>query len=396
MGANGTRRRRWPRRLLWGIVAFLFVFHVGGGWYFSNVLYDRALSGEQRRASTDFDPDLTVQAVADGTIVLRPDETAPGALDTPGFFGLRWEGGRGTLGDVLTQDGDDVARTFEVLTGEPPVAGDPAQLDPRVYDEPADAGVDARDVVVPGELGEFPAWFVAADGPTWAILVHGNSMSRSDMTRWLPAFAEAGIPTLTVTYRNDEGAPEDPSGLLRYGRTEWEDLEAAVRYAIDQGSDGVTLFGVSMGGGIAEAFLANSDLAGEVRAVALDAPMLNFSQTVDDNAAREPLVGPITVPPTLTWSAKTIADLRFDVGWSELDYLDDPGLADVPTLILHGDVDLTVPVATSRDAASRYPDTVTLVECPGADHIECWNLDPEGYEAMVVAFLAQPAPASQG
>jgi hypothetical protein len=121
--------------------------------------------------------------------------------------------------------------------------------------------------------------------------------------------------------------------------------------------------------------------------------MLDFSTTVDDNASREPLVGPITVPPTLTWVAKRIADLRYDVGWDGLDYLDDGGLGDVPTLIVHGDADTTVPIGTSRTAASRYPATVTLVECPGADHIECWNLDPEGTGALVASFLADPPPA---
>jgi pimeloyl-ACP methyl ester carboxylesterase len=373
--------------VLWGIVAFLLVFHIGGGWYFSNVIHDRALSGEERRASLAFDPNLTVQAVDADTVTLRPDATAPVALDTPGLFGLAWEGGRGTVGEVVVTEGDDVTRRVEVLSGDPPEQGDAAQLDPRVFASPAEAGVDAEDVTVEGDLGAFPAWYVPADGPTWAILLHGNSMSRLDVVRWLPAFETAGIPTLTITYRNDAGAPEDPSGLLRYGRTEWEDLEAAVRYALDEGSDGVTLFGTSMGGGIVEAFFDRSDLAEQVRAVALDAPMLNFSQTVDDNAAREPLIGPIDVPPTLTWTAKWIADLRFDVGWSELDYLDGRGLGAVPTLILHGDEDLTVPIGTSRQAAEAFPDTVTLVECPGADHIECWNLDPPGYEARVTAFL---------
>lgn len=389
-GTAPARRRRWPRRLLYGIVAFLLIFHLGGGWYFSNVIHDRALSGEQRRASLDLDPNLTVQAVTEGAVVLRADDTAPTALDTPGLFGLRWEGGRGTVGEVLSAEGGDVARAFTLLSGEPPSTGDGAELDPRIFDSPADAGLTALDVLVPGDLGELPAWEVAADGPTWTILVHGNSMSRLDVVRWLPAFQEAGVPTLTTTYRNDTGAPEDPSGLLRYGRTEWEDLEAAVRYALDRGSEGVTLLGTSMGGGIVESFLQRSELAGEVRAVVLDAPMLNFSRTVDDNAAREPLVGPIDVPPTLTWVAKTIAELRFDVGWSELNYLEDPaGLGAVPTLILHGDEDLTVPIATSREAAETYPETVTLVKCPGADHIECWNLDPEGMARRVTEFLAQ-------
>ena len=152
-----------------------------------------------------------------------------------------------------------------------------------------------------------------------------------------------------------------------------------------------------MGGGVAAAFMARSDLAGEVRALVLDAPMLDFDATVDDNAAREPLVGPIDVPPSLTWTAQLIADARYDVGWSELDYLAEPqALGIVPVLIVHGTADLTVPIATSRDAAERYPGTVTLQACEGADHLECWNRDPAGTAALVTGFLADQAPASQG
>ena len=40
--------------------------------------------------------------------------------------------------------------------------------------------------------------------------------------RIIPADADT-----IFTYRNDPGAPEDPSGQLHYGATEWRDVEAA-------------------------------------------------------------------------------------------------------------------------------------------------------------------------
>jgi pimeloyl-ACP methyl ester carboxylesterase len=228
---------------------------------------------------------------------------------------------------------------------------------------------------------------VEGDRDTWIVVVHGNSMSRLDNVRWLPSLRTAGFPTLTITYRNDAGAPPDPSGLLRYGLTEWADLEAAVRYALDAGADRVVLFGDSMGGGVISAFLQRSELTPYVEALVLDAPMLDFGATVDDNAAREPLVGPIDVPPTLTTTAKWLASMRYDVDWDGLDYLTDTAIFDVPTLVLHGVDDRTIPISTSRALAAAEPGTVTLVECPGADHIECWNVDPVAAEGRVVAFL---------
>ncbi len=370
----------------------LAVFYLGGGWYFSNVIRDRALSGAERRASLAFSPDLTVQAVTGDAVVLRPIGDGPTGLTLDGTFGLRWEGGYGQVGRITSQNSGDVSRSFSLLEGDPPATGAEAQLDPRAYPDPSAAGVDAPNVVINGPLGDYPAWYVLPNRPvrpTWVVVVHGNSMSRLDNLRMLPTLRNAGYPTLSVTYRNDAGAPEDPSGLLRYGLTEWEDLQAGVRYALDHGSDGVVLYGDSMGGGVIAAFLQRSALASQVRGLVLDAPMLNFSATVDDNASREPLVGPITVPSSLTAVAKWIAARRFDVDWNALDYLATPQIFDVPTLVFHGTDDTTVPIATSEELAQLKPTTVTLVTCPGANHIECWNLDPGAYERRMLGFLDQ-------
>jgi hypothetical protein len=212
-------------------------------------------------------------------------------------------------------------------------------------------------------------------------------MSWIDNVRVLPALRNAGYPTLTITYRNDAGVPEDPSGLLRYGLTEWKDLEAGVEYAIDQGSAGVVLMGLSMGGGVIAAFLERSDLASEVRALVLDAPMLDFSQTIDDNASRErlPLIG-TPLPPGLTATAKLIARLRWGIKWRDLDYLEDPSIFSMPILVFHGIRYETVPIATSDELQRLVPGT-QLVRCPGAGHIECWNLDPQAYESKMISFL---------
>jgi hypothetical protein len=392
---------RWPRvltRIVVVLALLIAVFYAGGGWFFSNVLDERALDGASRRASTEPAYDLEVARVGDGTIDLLAQGDPPDALAKDGLFGLRWAGGYGQVGAVravgtpVPDGASGVQREFTLLDGEMPEPGAPAELDVRAFPtDPADAGLGFDDVIVPGPLGDLPAWFVEGEDPgTWAIVVHGNSMSRLDCLRVLPILADAGLPTLTATYRNDAGAPEDPSGKLRYGLTEWEDLEAAVAYALGRGAEEVVLVGFSMGGGVVAAFLQRSDLASSVRAVILDAPMLNFSATVDDNASREtlPLVG-IPVPPSLTAVAKWMAGWRFDVAWGDLDYLADADAFDVPFLVVHGTEDTTVPIATSEEFERLRPDIVALVRCRGAEHIECWNLDPERYAERVLRFLRQ-------
>jgi alpha-beta hydrolase superfamily lysophospholipase len=163
-----------------------------------------------------------------------------------------------------------------------------------------------------------------------------------------------------------------------------------VSYAIDNGAKHVVLAGYSMGGGVIMAFLERSEFRRYVSAVILDAPMLNFSATVDDNASREEIVPGVPLPSSLTAVAKQIAAWRFGVEWDQLDYLADGATRyDVPFLVFHGTADTTVPIATSAAFAELRPDIVTFVRCPDAEHIACWNLDPGAYATAVTRFLKE-------
>lgn len=389
-----AKRRRWPGRLLAGVLVFAALFYIGGGWYFSNLIDSRALDGAARREDFAHPAyDLTVTGITSNSVQLTPIGDAPSALALGGMWGLRWDGGYGQVFEVrqtgLGPDGNAVERRFRLFSGTPPGQGTKAQMDPRAYPEgPWNVNVPYDDVTVKGPLGDYPAWYTDGTRDTWVILVHGNSTARLDNVRILPALVTAGFPTLTISYRNDPGAPEDPSGMLRYGLTEWADLEAAVKYVQAHGAADVVLYGDSMGGGVIAEFLRRSDLAPQVRAVVFDAPMLDFRQTVDDNASRETLPGlPLPLPPSLTATARWMASWRFGVDWPAMDYLSDPSVYDVPFLVFHGEEDTTVPIATSEAFAAARPDLVTLVTCPGANHIECWNVDRVSYEDEVLAFL---------
>jgi pimeloyl-ACP methyl ester carboxylesterase len=388
---NGTGRRKVWIRVGAIVAALVAVFYLGGGWYFSGVLNQRALDAAQRKADlAERDYDFEVAAVDSGSITLQLGED-PGNLVRPGVWGVDYAGGFGRAHDVIDRGSESVTRNFELLQGSLPAVGEMVEFESLALPEDPTTLLDPAPVAItyPGPLGDYPAWWFPADGDTWVILVHGNSMNIADHAKLVPALHGAGYPVLEITYRNGIGAPEDPDGKLQYGVTEWKDLEAAVEYALNQGARRVDLIGASMGGAVVTHFLYESSDAPAVGAVVLEAPMLDFGRTVDVNAAREklPLVG-LSVPQSLTSVAKWMASWRFGVDWKAMDLLMGSDRLRSPVLIFHGTEDTDVPIETSRDLPSLRPELVTLVEVPGASHMAAWNVNPEGFESQMLAFLA--------
>jgi pimeloyl-ACP methyl ester carboxylesterase len=189
------------------------------------------------------------------------------------------------------------------------------------------------------------------------------------------------MPTLVITYRNDDGAPMSPDGFYRYGATEWEDLEGAVEYALDNGAQKVVLVGYSMGGAIIMGFLERSPLATKVAGVVLDAPMLSFGATVDFSGREE------GHPRLAVVVGKAVSRYRFDVDWGAVDYLRRADKLAVPVLLIHGDADKRVPIETSRELAKARPELVIYVEIAGAPHVAAWNVDPAAYQRAMREFL---------
>jgi uncharacterized protein len=398
VGTGTGRRGWWPRRLLRGaVVAVLvlaLVFFAGGGWYYA---------GEIRAGALDSRPPgqpalhSEVLAVGDGSITLRRDPASPPELTIPDTWGLRWAGGYGRLGAIRSLGPDRVERAFSRLQGTAPRPGERAGVDGYAW--PADpalaAGRPAREVTYPSPLGPAPAWLVDGRRDTWVILVHGYNAARTETLRTLATVARQGFPALAVGYRNDPGAPRTADGLRRWGATEWRDLEAATRYALDRGAAGVVLAGFSMGGAVVTSFLLSSPLAGRVRGVVLDSPGLDLGEVIDHGAADRvlPVLGS-PVPPALTVVAKGIAGLRYDLDWGRLDYLDRAGGLATPMLVFHQGGDQTVPVAISQALAAARPDLVSFERFDGDGHVQSWNVDPARYERAVRAFLDRVAPAA--
>jgi hypothetical protein len=383
----------------------------GVGWYYSSILL--------RPTRAVLYPDL-VREVQAGQVWLEWSERA--AL--PGRWAVRWAEGMVIVGSpvdnmltnaaapandhhdgaVIESDGvgdhAPVGRTMvcrPALTGPLPAPGTPVVLDAGLYDpDPRALGLDFEDVVVHSPVGRCPAWLVPGASPdTWVVAVHGRGADRRECLRALPELNRLGLPVLAISYRNDLVAPPSPDGHYHLGDTEWEDLEAAVRYALDRGASRVVLFGWSMGAAVTGAFLDRSALADRVAAVVWDAPVLDWRATLRQQASLRGL--PAGVSRLLPALLAAVTRWRIGIDFDRFDLARRPPRVRPPTLLFHGTRDTAVPVGPARALAAAAADAgwpLRYVEVAGAEHTAAWNVDPEAYRRALAAFLAPVAPES--
>ena len=227
-----------------------------------------------------------------------------------------------------------------------------------------------------------PAWLVPARGDTWAIVVHGINSTLQTGLRIAPALHRAELPALLIGYREDLGAPPSPDGFHHMGQTEWRDLGAAARYALDHGARRLLLVGYSMGGAIVSQFMQRSPLAGRVSGLVLEAPALDWEETLEFNATE------MGFPAFASLPVKWAIGARIDADWDSLDALRHPEDFQLPSLVFHGTEDDLVPISTSDDFAALLPRRVTYFRVPRAGHTQAWNVNPPLYERRLNSFLA--------
>lgn len=379
-------RRRPSTPLLILLALLLFLGPLGGtGWYYSEKVYNGALAVTSSKPSFD----LEVVSAQNDRVTLRPAPAEHPSADweRDGTWGLVWEQGYGQMGSIIEVIGQQVTRNFRLMQAEPS-AGTRTRVDAGAWPEnPQTAyGFSFTEVSTTSRLGSFPAWFLPGAKNTWMIFVHGKGSSRRESLRILPVFVQAGYPTLVVTYRNDDGTPPSPESSYRFGQTEWEDLEGAVRYAEAQGARSLVLVGYSMGGAIVTNFLYRSPLSQRVRGVILDAPALDFEGVINYAARRQSL------PEVVTWLGKTVSAWRFNIDWERWNLLHRAAELRVPILLFHGAADDVVPIQTSDALAAARPDLVTYAQFEGARHTRSWNIDPGFYQQRVKDFLDKLGP----
>jgi pimeloyl-ACP methyl ester carboxylesterase len=347
----------------------------GAGWYFANRVVDATRPKEYP---------IQVRSVAGREVTLtRTDDT-----ERPIPLALLWPGGHAQLGSIVREDRAAVVREVVDTTGNPLRAGIRAYTSSSVFggDPHRARGLDFDEVIVPGELGDQPAWLVRPPDPArtaWVIAVHGRGGNRTEALRVLPALCRLGLTTLVITYRNDECAPASPDRRYHLGDTEWREVASAIRYARQHGATEVVLYGWSMGGAMSLLALRRMDRtdASTVRALVLDCPVLDWAATLRMQARQRRL------PVPLLWTAQRFVEQRIGISLSTLDQRGYAASLSVPVLMFTDSADGSVDLAPAREFAVARPDLVTLVETHGAGHCRSWNLDPAKYESELGVFL---------
>ncbi len=370
------------RRKFWAIgggstLLVLVVLLIAVVWFYSGEIQSGAFE-------VDHEPDefdLEIVSMVGTLITLTAAEGDPD-LDQPGTMGLRGESGYLHVGEIVSIFDDKIERAFAPFDGELS-EGDRVRYERSAFPEnPRRAyGLDYTDVVYQATLGPMPAWFVPGESSTWAIMVHGRTATREETLRALSIANRTGLPVLSIAYRNDPDAPQDPGGEYQFGINEWQDLHSAVEYALANGADDVVLFGFSMGGGLVSHFMIESELAENTVGLVLDAPMLNLTSALRLAGEQRGL------PQWLPWLAARLTSVRFDVDWGELDVREELLAMDVPMLLFHGTGDETIPVSQSDEFAEDAGTNVTYVRVEEAEHVGAWNVDPQGYESAIVEWL---------
>ena len=365
------------RRFFAGATATLLVLALlalgGAGWYYSGEILSVEQPGEAER-------DTEVRRVTGGRVTLENTAEAR----ERGTYGLDGPEAYAQVGRILAATRAEVTRRLVPIEGTLQ-QGDVVDVDGYAFPQDPQAAFDfpVSEVVIDGPLGDQPAWAAAGESDRWAVLVHGRAARRNECFRLLGILHARGFSALCVSYRNDPGAPADPDGIYRQGAREWEDIEPAVQYALDQGAQDLLLGGFSMGGQITANFLRQSRLAPQVDAVIWDSPLLDWGPVIAAGAADR------GVPAWLVPIGMQASEWRAGVDYADLNQVRAADDFSHPILLLHGDADGTVPVDSSAQFAQRRPDIVTFERFGRAAHVESWNTDRARYEQAVNRFVTE-------
>ena len=304
--------------------------------------------------------------------------------------------GHARLGPVVdrvrTRTGVHVAReVLSVERGELRV-GALGRITGWWYTEPEQLGYESTRVALPLPGGVGWGWVIRPERPQagrWAVHVHGRGALPQETLRGVEAFAERGVTSLVMTYRNDVGAPQGRNGRYGLGLAEQLDVDAALGWVRAQGARRVTLVGWSMGGTATVLAAGGGRNASIVDGMVLDSPALDWPDTLRAHARRAHLPRFVAELGLLMLRIGRPAPALEAARGTDLAALTPRRLAPmirVPTLIHASADDTFVPWRGSLRVAQLRPGLVRLHPMRG-EHVKLWNADPAGWKAETGRFL---------
>ena len=231
------------------------------------------------------------------------------------------------------------------------------------------------------------------------VLIHGWPLSADSWDPIAQALAEAGYKAIAYD-RRGFGRSSQPSGGYDYD-TFADDLAAVIKH-YDAGRD-AALVGFSMGGGEIARYLSRHGAQG-VRQVALISSVVPYMLKTDDNPDGVPQatfdtmtegmladrgkfftrffedffgVGWVTQPVSdeqlrMAWNTAMMAGLRPTLAaaqaFATTDFRPDLAAFTMPTLVIHGTADKTVPIDATGRAVARAVPQARLIEYDGEPH----------------------------
>lgn len=310
-----------------------------------------------------------------------------------GRYGLRLRSGPYLqVGEIRHVDHRSVPRTLLSHGGAENVLG-PAGFSGWFYHRPEQLGLPFRNVTIPTALGPAPAWLFPSGrtGGCWAVLVHGRGVTRQEVLRAVPIFAEAGCTVLVISYRNDGEAPASPDSRYGLGLTEWADVDAALAVAQSNRADRAVLMGWSMGGAIALQTSIRSPRSDMIDSIVLDSPVVDWRNVLTRQARTAHIPASIRTAafgllssPLATAATGASTPIDFDA----LDWVSNSASLRHPVLLMHSTDDAFVPAGPSAELARRRPDLIRYAEFQEARHTKLWNMFPGIWSDAISGWLS--------
>lgn len=306
------------------------------------------------------------------------------------------DAGHARLGPVIetvkAPHGDLVARDVISVERGDLYVGARGRLTGWWFTDPAQLGFDVRVVSLPLPDGVGWGWVIEpkeSANDAWAIHVHGRGALPVETLRGVTPFAEAGIRSLVIAYRNDFGAPPAKGGRYGLGLSESLDVDAALGWVRQQGARSVTLVGWSMGATACVLAAANGANAELVDSMVLDSPALDWKALLRHQAKLGGAPSFIADLGMLLLKKGLIEGSMPGERGTDLDALTSSKLTStirVPTLIHASAGDTFVPWQGSLRAAQHRSSLVRLHAGSG-EHVKLWNVDPATWEAETSHFI---------